>query len=64
MLDMQYYADAVIGALSEGLNVERKRLTIGVELASTPLLFQIPQPFIYAPANMVALTTSLELVVT
>ncbi|KPM35009.1 Multidrug resistance protein CDR1 [Neonectria ditissima] len=42
MLDMQEYAEAVIGVLGEGLNVEqRKRLTIGVELAAKPpvLLF-------------------------
>ncbi|KAM5441671.1 Multidrug resistance protein [Microsporum ferrugineum] len=41
MLDMQEYADAVVGVLGEGLNVERKRLTIGVELAAKPpvLLF-------------------------
>ncbi|KAF7549921.1 hypothetical protein G7Z17_g6054 [Cylindrodendrum hubeiense] len=42
MLDMQDYSEAVIGILGEGLNVEqRKRLTIGVELAAKPpvLLF-------------------------
>ncbi|KAK7415025.1 Multidrug resistance protein [Neonectria punicea] len=42
MLDMQEYSEAVIGVLGEGLNVEqRKRLTIGVELAAKPpvLLF-------------------------
>ncbi|KAH7121362.1 ABC-2 type transporter-domain-containing protein [Dactylonectria macrodidyma] len=42
MLDMQDYSEAVIGVLGEGLNVEqRKRLTIGVELAAKPpvLLF-------------------------
>ncbi|KAH8879760.1 hypothetical protein GQ53DRAFT_738241 [Thozetella sp. PMI_491] len=42
LLDMQDYADAVVGILGEGLNVEqRKRLTIGVELAAKPpvLLF-------------------------
>lgn len=42
MLDMQEYAEAVVGVLGEGLNVEqRKRLTIGVELAAKPpvLLF-------------------------
>ena len=42
MLDMQEYSEAVVGVLGEGLNVEqRKRLTIGVELAAKPpvLLF-------------------------
>ncbi|KAK2797837.1 ABC multidrug transporter mdr3 [Emmonsiellopsis sp. PD_5] len=42
MLGMQEYADAVVGILGEGLNVEqRKRLTIGVEIAAKPdlLLF-------------------------
>lgn len=39
MLDMQYCADAVVGVPGEGLNVEqRKRLTIGVELAARPAL--------------------------
>jgi ABC-type multidrug transport system ATPase subunit len=43
LLDMEDYADAVTGVLGEGLNVEqRKRLTIGVELAARPdlLLFR------------------------
>lgn len=42
MLGMDEYADAVVGVLGEGLNVEqRKRLTIGVEIAAKPdlLLF-------------------------
>ncbi|CAI7636806.1 unnamed protein product [Penicillium glandicola] len=42
MLGMEEYADAVVGVDGEGLNVEqRKRLTIGVELAAKPdlLLF-------------------------
>jgi ABC-type multidrug transport system ATPase subunit len=39
LLDMHEYSDAIIGTLGEGLNVEqRKRLTIGVELASRPKL--------------------------
>ncbi|KAL2857306.1 putative multidrug resistance ABC transporter [Aspergillus pseudoustus] len=39
LLDMAEYADAVIGVPGEGLNVEqRKRLTIGVELAAKPAL--------------------------
>ncbi|PLB43646.1 ABC transporter CDR4 [Aspergillus steynii IBT 23096] len=42
LLGMEAYADAVVGVPGEGLNVEqRKRLTIGVELAARPqvLLF-------------------------
>jgi ATP-binding cassette subfamily G (WHITE) protein 2 (PDR) len=39
MLDMQSYRDAVVGIPGEGLNVEqRKRLTIGVEIAARPAL--------------------------
>ncbi|KAH8423757.1 ABC drug exporter AbcA [Aspergillus melleus] len=39
LLDMADFADAVIGVPGEGLNVEqRKRLTIGVELAARPAL--------------------------
>ncbi|KAL8834803.1 MAG: hypothetical protein Q9170_003599, partial [Blastenia crenularia] len=39
VLEMEAYADAVIGVPGEGLNVEqRKRLTIGVELAAKPAL--------------------------
>ncbi|KAJ5051680.1 uncharacterized protein L3040_001453 [Drepanopeziza brunnea f. sp. 'multigermtubi'] len=39
MLEMEAYADAVVGVPGEGLNVEqRKRLTIGVELAAKPAL--------------------------
>ncbi|KAL4867801.1 hypothetical protein BDV12DRAFT_170614 [Aspergillus spectabilis] len=39
LLDMTDYADAVIGVPGEGLNIEqRKRLTIGVELAARPAL--------------------------
>ncbi|CCG83334.1 ABC transporter CDR4 [Taphrina deformans PYCC 5710] len=46
MLDMQDYADAVVGVPGEGLNVEqRKRLTIGVELAAKPdLLLFLDEP--------------------
>ncbi|KAL4971206.1 ABC drug exporter AbcA [Aspergillus desertorum] len=46
LLDMQEYADAVIGVPGEGLNVEqRKRLTIGIELAAKPpLLLFIDEP--------------------
>ncbi|KAL3956228.1 hypothetical protein ACCO45_009074 [Purpureocillium lilacinum] len=37
LLEMDEYADAVVGVPGEGLNVEqRKRLTIGVELAAKP----------------------------
>ncbi|KAF2171433.1 hypothetical protein M409DRAFT_63711 [Zasmidium cellare ATCC 36951] len=39
ILEMEAYADAVVGVPGEGLNVEqRKRLTIGVELAARPAL--------------------------
>lgn len=39
LLEMSAYADALVGVAGEGLNVEqRKRLTIGVELAAKPKL--------------------------
>ncbi|CCK69552.1 ATP-binding cassette multidrug transporter PDR15 KNAG_0C04500 [Huiozyma naganishii CBS 8797] len=39
ILEMEAYADAIVGVAGEGLNVEqRKRLTIGVELAAKPRL--------------------------
>lgn len=39
LLEMSEYADAIVGVPGEGLNVEqRKRLTIGVELAAKPAL--------------------------
>ncbi|OAQ95663.1 hypothetical protein LLEC1_05790 [Akanthomyces lecanii] len=46
LLEMQEYADAVVGVPGEGLNVEqRKRLTIGVELAAKPpLLLFVDEP--------------------
>ncbi|KAI1436261.1 ABC-2 type transporter-domain-containing protein [Xylaria sp. CBS 124048] len=46
LLEMEDYADAVVGVLGEGLNVEqRKRLTIGVELAAKPpLLLFVDEP--------------------
>lgn len=46
LLDMEDYADAVVGVPGEGLNVEqRKRLTIGVELAAKPpLLLFVDEP--------------------
>ncbi|KAI9172716.1 ABC multidrug transporter atrG [Paramyrothecium foliicola] len=46
MLEMQPFADAIIGVPGEGLNVEqRKRLTIGVELAARPeLLLFLDEP--------------------
>ncbi|RHZ57995.1 uncharacterized protein CDV56_104774 [Aspergillus thermomutatus] len=41
LLEMESYADAIVGVPGEGLNVEqRKRLTIGVELAAKPDLLQ------------------------
>jgi ABC-type multidrug transport system ATPase subunit len=46
LLDMEEYADAVVGVPGEGLNVEqRKRLTVGVELAAKPqLLLFLDEP--------------------
>lgn len=46
ILEMREYANAVIGEIGEGLNVEqRKRLTIGVELAAKPqLLLFLDEP--------------------
>ncbi|KAL2884521.1 Multidrug resistance protein [Colletotrichum sp. CLE4] len=45
-LEMEAYADAIVGVPGEGLNVEqRKRLTIGVELAAKPdLLLFLDEP--------------------
>lgn len=46
LLNMEEYSDAFIGVPGEGLNVEqRKRLTIGVELAARPeLLLFLDEP--------------------
>ncbi|KAF1993489.1 putative ABC multidrug transporter [Amniculicola lignicola CBS 123094] len=46
LLNMEEFADAVVGIPGEGLNVEqRKRLTIGVELAARPkLLLFLDEP--------------------
>lgn len=46
ILEMEKYADAVVGVPGKGLNVEqRKRLTIGVELAAKPkLLLFLDEP--------------------
>ena len=46
LLEMDTYADAVVGVPGEGLNVEqRKRLTIGVEMAAKPqLLLFLDEP--------------------
>ncbi|GME86309.1 unnamed protein product [Ambrosiozyma monospora] len=46
ILEMSSYADAIVGVAGEGLNVEqRKRLTIGVELAAKPqLLLFLDEP--------------------
>ena len=46
ILEMERYADAIVGVAGEGLNVEqRKRLTIGVELAAKPrLLLFLDEP--------------------
>ncbi|KAF2450443.1 ABC multidrug transporter [Karstenula rhodostoma CBS 690.94] len=46
LLDMEDYADAIVGVPGDGLNVEqRKRLTIGVEIAARPkLLLFLDEP--------------------
>ncbi|KAG7660524.1 uncharacterized protein J8A68_005943 [[Candida] subhashii] len=46
LLEMEEYADALVGVAGEGLNVEqRKRLTIGVELVAKPkLLLFLDEP--------------------
>ncbi|EDK44697.1 multidrug resistance protein CDR1 [Lodderomyces elongisporus NRRL YB-4239] len=46
LLEMNNYADAMVGVAGEGLNVEqRKRLTIGVELVAKPkLLLFLDEP--------------------
>ena len=46
LLEMNSFADAIVGEAGEGLNVEqRKRLTIGVELAAKPsLLLFLDEP--------------------
>jgi ATP-binding cassette subfamily G (WHITE) protein 2 (PDR) len=46
LLDMQDFAEAVVGVPGDGLNVEqRKRLTIGVELVAKPdLLLFLDEP--------------------
>ena len=46
LLEMQPFAEALVGEVGEGLNVEqRKRLTIGVELAAKPsLLLFLDEP--------------------
>lgn len=39
LLEMEGYAEAIVGEVGQGLNIEqRKRLTIGVELAAKPAL--------------------------
>ena len=46
LLDIQDYADAIVGIPGQGLNIEqRKRLTVGVELvAKPPLLLFVDEP--------------------
>ena len=46
LLEMESFAEAIVGEVPEGLNVEqRKRLTIGVELAAKPsLLLFLDEP--------------------
>ncbi|KAF1948168.1 putative ABC transporter [Byssothecium circinans] len=44
-LGMGHFADAIVGATGDGLNVEqRKRLTIGVELVARPELLFLDEP--------------------
>lgn len=49
MLNMEEFAEAIVGIPGEGLNVEqRKLLTIGVELAAKPkLLLFLDEPTRY-----------------
>ncbi|CAI7643179.1 unnamed protein product [Penicillium discolor] len=46
LLEMEDYADAIVGTPGEGLNIEqRRRLTIGIELAAKPeLLLFLDEP--------------------
>lgn len=46
LLEMEEYADAIVGVPGEGLNIEqRRRLTVGVELAAKPeLLLFLDEP--------------------
>ncbi|KAJ4982875.1 ABC transporter cdr4 [Stagonosporopsis vannaccii] len=46
ILEMEWYADAIVGTPGEGLNIEqRKRLSIGVELVAKPkLLLFLDEP--------------------
>lgn len=46
LLEMEEYADAIVGVPGEGLNIEqRRRLTIGIELAAKPeLLLFLDEP--------------------
>ena len=46
LLEMEEYADAIVGIPGEGLNIEqRRRLTIGIELAAKPeLLLFLDEP--------------------
>lgn len=45
LLEMEAYAEAIVGEVGMGLNVEqRKRLTIGVELAAKPALLILYVP--------------------
>ncbi|KAJ5658224.1 uncharacterized protein N7484_001873 [Penicillium longicatenatum] len=45
MLEMEAYADAIVGVPGKGLNIEqRKRLTIAVEMAARPELLFLDEP--------------------
>jgi ABC-type multidrug transport system permease subunit/ABC-type branched-subunit amino acid transport system ATPase component len=54
MLNMEEFAEAVVGVPGQGLNVEqRKLLTIGVELAAKPkLLLFLDEPTRYDPLSL------------
>lgn len=53
LLEMDTYADAVVGKTGEGLNVEeRKRLSIGVEMVAKPeLLLFLDEPSRSVPSS-------------
>lgn len=62
LLEMEQYANAVVGVPGEGLNVEqRKRLTIGVELAAKPaLLLFLDEPTVSLQPLQASLQTDMS----
>ncbi|KAF7854551.1 hypothetical protein EAF04_010360 [Stromatinia cepivora] len=59
LLEMDVYADAIVGISGEGLNIEqRKKLTIGIELAAKPKLLL----FLDGPTSGLDSSTSWEIV--